>query len=196
MLASPNVNAKRLDSPAKIVAAPAIYSIQQGTNGCMRQKRVRSNSPNALNRQKSFRRDSERFDASSYLLPSRALRSASPSRRFNGDSGRVISSLTPKECGNYSKRMVNNVTSNSASTCVSSSLTKENWKPVMSPYIHQTHLLRPKCMMRNRETCIHRISSKIDEIAVEEALARQESECVPIEDVENPHISLDCFIFL
>lgn len=51
----------------------------------------------------------------------------------------------------------------------------------------------------SRDTCIHRIGSKIDEIAVGEALAqlhRHEIDSVPMEDIDNPLIALDCFIFL
>ncbi|XP_050365722.1 uncharacterized protein LOC126784293 [Argentina anserina] len=49
---------------------------------------------------------------------------------------------------------------------------------------------------RDTQTRIHRISSKIDEVAVREALAQDHyMESVP-EDIDNPLISLDFFYFL
>lgn len=186
MLVPPNVYAQKLESP---VSAASKQPILQRVHGSSTpQKRVRSNSPTPLNRQKSFRRESERIN-SSYYPPVRALRSPSPSRRFNGESGRGVSTGTPKE--NISKRTVASKV-NAAANSVSSSLRKENLRQ-MSPYINSNHHLGSR--LKNRETCIHRISSKIDEVAVEEALANHDSDA-PMEDIDNPLISLDCFIFL
>ncbi|XP_038886331.1 proline-rich receptor-like protein kinase PERK2 [Benincasa hispida] len=50
-------------------------------------------------------------------------------------------------------------------------------------------------VMKKEITCIHRISSKIDEVAVKEAVGDLDS-VVAMEDIDNPLISLDCFIFL
>lgn len=73
-------------------------------------------------------------------------------------------------------------------------LRKEHMHKLASPYIDSSHQFR-SCLS-NRETCIHRISSKIDELAVEEALRHQDNDAILMEDIDNPLISLDCFIFL
>lgn len=54
------------------------------------------------------------------------------------------------------------------------------------------------CGMKKEITCIHRISSKIDEVAAREAVLKDEDfdSVVAMEDIDNPLISLDCFIFL
>ena len=188
LLASPNVYSRKLGLPAKQVVAPTKQSIPQKVNASTPHKRVRSNSPTALTRQKSFRREPDRFNPSHSLPISRTLRSPSPSRRFNGDSGRGILTITPKE--SCSSRTVG-ARVNSANS-FSSTSRKENLRPP-SHYINSSQL---RSCLRNRETCIHRISSKIDEDAVKEALAQQDSDSVPMEDIDNPLISLDCFIFL
>ncbi|KAF2291304.1 hypothetical protein GH714_022403 [Hevea brasiliensis] len=186
LLVPPNVYSQKLDSA---VPAPKQPIPQRVHGSSTPQKRVRSNSPSPLNRQKSFRREPERIN-SSYYPPIRTLRSPSPSRRFNGESGRGILTGTPKE--SCSKRTVSSKVNAAANSVSSSLMRKENLRPV-SPYINSSHHLR-SCL-KNKETCIHRISSKIDEVAVEEALANHDSDA-PMEDIDNPLISLDCFIFL
>ncbi|KAJ9166725.1 hypothetical protein P3X46_021432 [Hevea brasiliensis] len=185
LLVPPDVYARNMDSAAP--APKQSFPTQRVYGSSKLQKRVRSNSPAPLNRQKSFRREHERIN-SSYSVPSRALRSPSPSRRLNGDSGRKILTGTPKE--SFSKRMVDSK-ANAAYSSVSSSLRKENLRP-MSPYMKSHHL---RSCLKNRETSIHRASSKIDGVTVEEALAHTDTD-VPMEDIDNPLISLDCFIFL
>ncbi|KAJ9146233.1 hypothetical protein P3X46_028523 [Hevea brasiliensis] len=186
LLVPPNVYSQKLDSA---VPAPKQPIPQRVHGSSTPQKRVRSNSTSPLNRQKSFRREPERIN-SSYYPPIRTLRSPSPSRRFNGESGRGILTGTPKE--SCSKRTVSSKVNAAANSVSSSLMRKENLRPV-SPYINSSHHLR-SCL-KNKETCIHRISSKIDEVAVEEALANHDSDA-PMEDIDNPLISLDCFIFL
>ncbi|XP_050213097.1 uncharacterized protein LOC126664641 [Mercurialis annua] len=155
------------------------------------QKRVRSNSPTPIiNRQKSFRRESERVVYPPYHSPQyRSLRSPPLSRRFS----------TGENC---SKRMVNNLKVNATNNynSFSSSYRKENYsmiKPV-SPCFNSSHRRQVQsCLKINRETCVHRIRSKIDEVAVEEAVGQYDSEVTPMEeDIDNPLISLDCFIFV
>lgn len=53
-------------------------------------------------------------------------------------------------------------------------------------------------MKKERITCIHRISSKIDEAAAREAVLNEGDldSAAAMEDIDNPLISLDCFIFL
>lgn len=53
--------------------------------------------------------------------------------------------------------------------------------------------------MKKEISCIHRISSKIDEVAAREAASEDIQDfdtVVAMEDIDNPLISLDCFIFL
>ncbi|XP_021819240.1 segmentation polarity homeobox protein engrailed [Prunus avium] len=135
------------------------------------QKRMRSSSPTPLTRQKSFRKEPERPPMiSAYSHPSRILRSPSPSRRFNMAN-------PPKE-SSHSKPNAFNL------------------RPAASSnYSNSSRLLRPCLRSRETETRIHRISSKIDEVAVGEALADY-MDSLPAEDIDNPLISLDCFIFL
>ncbi|KDP32891.1 hypothetical protein JCGZ_12183 [Jatropha curcas] len=165
-LTPPNVHSRKLESPVKN------YSIPQKLNKSTPQKRIRSDSPTPLNRQKSFRREAERINS----LHSLPLKSPSASRRFNGRGFSI------KENG--SKPMVSNCKVNDYSVSSLSSR-KENHRNPRS------------CLKNNRQTCIHRISSKINEVAVQQALAQHDSESVPMEeDIDNPLISLDCFIFL
>ncbi|KAJ0087109.1 hypothetical protein Patl1_08230 [Pistacia atlantica] len=190
-LATSKVHAQKFDSPAKSFLAPTPikHSIPQRVNGSTPQKRVRSSSPTTLTRQKSFRMEPERQN-SSYSLPSRTLRSPSPSRRFtSGESNRGFLTNTTKE--SCSKRVVGAKVN--AINSVSSSLRKENFRPA-SPSNNNSMGLR--LCSRNRDTCTYRIGSKIDEVAAGEAVAQHESECIPMEDIDNPLISLDCFIFL
>ncbi|KAJ6681588.1 hypothetical protein OIU74_019963 [Salix koriyanagi] len=63
LLASPNVYAEKLDLPPKQVVEPVKQSIPQKVNtSTTPHKRVRSNSPTTLTRQKSFRREQDRFN--------------------------------------------------------------------------------------------------------------------------------------
>ncbi|GAY34903.1 hypothetical protein CUMW_282820 [Citrus unshiu] len=188
-LATTKVQAQKLDSPIKSIAATVKQSIPPRINGSTPQKRVRSSSPTPLSRQKSFRREPERQN-SPYILSSRGLRSPSPSRRFSGDSNRGFVTNTTKEiCSNRMATKVHNANP------VSSSLRKENFRPPSPSNNFNSAGLR--LCLRNKETFTHRIGSKIDEVAVAEALASHgNSDPVPMEDIDNPLISLDCFIFL
>ncbi|XP_044476138.1 uncharacterized protein LOC123203743 [Mangifera indica] len=202
-LATSKVEAQMFGSPAKSFVAPTLinHSIPQRIKCSTPQKIVRLSehkpstlvlrhqprSPATLTRQKSFCMDRQN---SSYSLPSRPLRSPSPSRRFStGDSNRGL--LTNTHIESCSKRIagakLNGINS------VSSSLKRENFRPA-SPSNNNSMGLR--VCTRNRETCTYRIGSKIDEVAAKEAVAEQGSECFPTEDIDNPLISLDCFIFL
>ena len=177
--------AEKLDLPPKQVVAPVQQSIPQKVNtSTTPHKRVRSNSPTTLTRQRIFRREQDRFNSSHSLPVGRTLRSPSPSGRFNGDSGRGILTAMAKE--SHSKRMVGTML-NSAN-----SVRKEKLG-LTSSYINSS---QHRSCLRNRETCIHRTRSKIDEVAVDEAVAHQNNDSIPMADTDNPLISLDCFIFL
>lgn len=116
--------------------------------------------------------------------------SPSPSRRFIGESGWGISSNTSK--ANGSKRFNASSSKVAPINSVCSPPRKESFRPVNSSS-GSSGRLRP--YVRNRETCIHRITSKIDEIAVAAAFTEEDGDVV-MEDFDNPLISLDCFIFL
>ncbi|GLT65863.1 hypothetical protein SLA2020_382670 [Shorea laevis] len=141
-----------------------------------------------LARQKSFRREPER-PSPAYSLPSRTLRSPSPSRRYNGDRSGPL--LTSASAENHSKRVVGNSKANTVISSVPLSLrNKENFRPA-SPSNIISSRPRPPCLRT------HRIGSKIDEVAVGKALSDHEMiDSIPMEDIDNPLISLDCFIFL
>ncbi|CAN1176009.1 hypothetical protein LINPERHAP2_LOCUS32284, partial [Linum perenne] len=143
------------------------------------QKRVRSSSPSNLTRQKSFWGDY--CDEGSVM--------SSPSRRFSDLESRGISSISIDE--NCSHR-VTGVKLNAARSI--SAYVKKDESNFAAPV---TVYSPPASKKKNRETLIHRISSKIDVLAVAEAMARYEGEFDAMEeDIDNPMISLDCFIFL
>jgi|UniRef100_A0A2N9IUV0 hypothetical protein len=170
---------QKSDLLAKTIMELEKQSLQRKVIGSIPKKRVRSSSPAPLTRQKSFRKEPE-WPNVAHSLPSRTLRSPSPSRRFNGDRcGRVMTNTTMES---HSKRMLGK----------SSSMKMENLRSA-SPHNNSSRL-RP--CLRNRETCTHRIGSKIDEMAVTKALSHNDFDSIPLEDIDNPLISLDCFIFL
>ncbi|KAE8684505.1 pentatricopeptide repeat-containing protein [Hibiscus syriacus] len=191
------------NSPVKPVVALAKQGSPARENGrSTPQKRGRSNSQSTLTRQKSFRKDPDyRLNSPYNYLPSRVLRSPSPSRRFNGDNNNInnnyrglLASTSKEICS--SKRTVGPKVN--ALNSVSSSQRRENFR-VSSPKLNSHEPSTPlKSCLRNRETLVHRISSKIDKTALRAALSsQQENESVTMEeDIVNPLISLDCFIFL
>ncbi|KAL8110334.1 hypothetical protein AgCh_026163 [Apium graveolens] len=135
-------------------------------------KRSRANSPN-LTRQKSFRKEPpERVSTT----PSRIIRSPSPTRRFNGESYNYKATLinqTPKH-----KRQPYDWNENSRFNY--SAAEKENIrrissspKNVSSTYVGVNRM--------NEEFTSHHIGEELP---------------VDHEDINNPHIALDCFIFL
>ncbi|CAL0317949.1 unnamed protein product [Lupinus luteus] len=145
-------------------------------------KRVRSNSPVNLTRQKSFRKEvADQRLGSSYNLASGMLRSPSPSRRFNGDNTLSKKMSGPKTNVSYSHS--------------SSSLRKENIKPI-SPNNSSRRLTHSG--LRHRESCNYKVNdSKIDETnMVKEVVSNNGVDSGLIEDIENPLVSFDCFIFL
>ncbi|KAK9265332.1 hypothetical protein L1049_027247 [Liquidambar formosana] len=182
------IHAQKLDSPAKLVAPPARQSIPQRVVGssAVPQKRARASSP-TLTRQKSFRKEPERPNTG-YSAPCRTMRSPSPSRRFTGDNCRNVGTNTPKE--SCCKRSVGSRT-NSVNP-VSSLMWKENLRPA-SPCNNSS---RHSSYLKNREMLTHQIGSKSDEVAIGELLSNMDVDALPMEDIDNPHISLDCFIFL
>lgn len=163
----------------------------------MPQKRVRSNSPTNLARQKSFRKDTERSITVNYAsnMHSRSLGSPSPSRRYNGDkcgSGNLATDNV------VSRRMMN--TSKVSVTAVHShhsglpSTRKENVK-AESPYICSRRVLNSPGL-RHNERCTFEAGSKVDETVAKDVVSDHDMDFTLMEDINNPLISLDCFIFL
>ncbi|KAG2303495.1 hypothetical protein Bca52824_032146 [Brassica carinata] len=165
---------------------------ERGTYGS---KRTREPSPNhrALTRQKSFRKEQERVivSSSSSLTKGKFLKSPSPSRRFEGT---FLKSPSP------SRRYEGFLKSPSPSrrfgmtggdlkvTSLSTSLRKDS-----------LDLSRLKTFPKNNrsETRIHRINSKIDITTIKEVVESDKESAVPmLEEIGNPLIDLDCFIFL
>ncbi|WVZ21411.1 hypothetical protein V8G54_008733 [Vigna mungo] len=143
----------------------------------MPQKRVRSNSPTNLGRQKSFRKDTERSITINYAsdMHSRTLRSPSPSRRYIGDKCGSANFATDNV---VSRRMVNSSKVSFPSGLPSRR--KENVKAESPGRVVNS------VGLRQNETC-----TKVDE-----TLAKDDMDLTLMEDINNPLISLDCFIFL
>lgn len=149
-------------------------------------KRARTNSP-TLTRQKSFRRDvppPEKAINGTYsdVLQSRVARSPSPSRRFNADKYN-LSHVPNETCSFVSKA---NVSRNCGG--------KENVRPASPKNNNITS--RNRVNLRNVETYTRRVGTKIDEMEVEEGVSNEDINSIPMEDINNPLIALDCFIFL
>ncbi|KAH7523580.1 hypothetical protein FEM48_Zijuj06G0027000 [Ziziphus jujuba var. spinosa] len=190
---------EHLDSPPKPVLPSTFLkqSNQQKMNwsATPQKKRVRSSSP-TLTRKKSFRKEPDQrlTSTTSYSLQStRTLRSPSPSRRFS--NGGVLITNAQREC--HSKRMSCTCTVGNPKCILRN---KENVRPA-SPNSNIINSSRGigTYSRSGRDTGIPRIGSKIDEIAVGEALAPlhdHDIDSIPMEDIDNPLIALDCFIFL
>ncbi|CAN6721486.1 unnamed protein product [Malus baccata var. baccata] len=138
---------------------------------------------------RSFRKEPERPMISAYSHPSRTLRSPSPSRRFNMPIPPKESHLRPNNALN-----VRPAGSNCCATKSTSRACIEPHNPNIN-YNNSSRLLRPCLKSRETEMRIHRITSKIDEVAAGEAVADY-MDSLPAEDIDNPLISLDCFIFV
>ncbi|KAL3504315.1 hypothetical protein ACH5RR_034156 [Cinchona calisaya] len=142
-------------------------------------KRARANSP-IMVRQKSFRKEPDKTSSSpTYHLPNRSLmRSPSPSRRFNGESLTDSSTNAIKEI--YSRKI--SVPKANFVTHTSSSTRKESFRTPFTP----NYDLNKRCT-----------NSKSNEIEGGcEKEASQDVEAMLVEDINNPLIALDCFIFL
>ncbi|CAI9115554.1 OLC1v1016478C1 [Oldenlandia corymbosa var. corymbosa] len=207
----------KFDSPTtNLVQKPASVFMKQlireNQGGATPKKRARANSP-TLVRQKSFRKDPDPKVISSspanstYHLPNRTalMRSPSPSRRFNGEIPLRDSPMknTAKDPGtNYSRRSTV-VKSNRQSTLSSASLRRENFKIPQSPN-YDFGTKSGTIMKINRDAALishqQEIGQKNSKIEVaEKELDKnqmQDLEAMVIEDVHNPLIALDCFIFL
>ncbi|KAG5036200.1 hypothetical protein JHK87_011110 [Glycine soja] len=186
-------------SPPKPNLATLKQSPPQNTVGSfsMPQKRVRSNSPTNLTRQKSFRKDTERSVTINYAsnMQSRTLiRSPSPSRRFNGDKcGSANLGITI----NSSKvSSVSGVHSNSHHHSVLPSTRKESVKAVSPNNNNCSRRVLHSGLRNTHETRTLGVGPKVDETVVKDVVSDLDMDLTLMEDIDNPLISLDCFIFL
>ncbi|KMT19656.1 hypothetical protein BVRB_1g010430 [Beta vulgaris subsp. vulgaris] len=147
------------------------------------QKRPRCNSPSNLTRQKSFRGEPEVEPIRPISRSGRDLRPNSPSssRRFNGEAnnnqGRSLTSSMMRENSYVRPPSPNKSYYNNSN---------------MRKYGGSNNLL----VKRESENVMKGVSSKREELGVGGLVSSQDMDLMPIEDVENPHIALDCFIFL
>ncbi|CAF2084745.1 BnaA06g15220D [Brassica napus] len=151
---------------------------ERGTYGS---KRTREPSPNhrALTRQKSFRKDQESVimsSSSSSLTKGKFFKSPSPSRRFERSSPSPSRRFAMAE-GDLKV------------TSLSTSLRKDS--------LDLSRLKTFPKNSRSETTRIHRISSKINTTTIKEVVESHMEPVVPmLEEIGNPLIDLDCFIFL
>ncbi|XP_062097977.1 uncharacterized serine-rich protein C215.13 [Humulus lupulus] len=175
------------------------------------QKRVRSSSPSNvandyhhLTRQMSFRRDIvEKSKTSGPSSRRLASRSPSPSRRFIGSPGGDNCILTHSKStvpsnSLGSSRRVNALGNYSDQTTSFYSRKERSTKPSSSPKDISRGDRPIRSCLRTRDqslnnNIIKRCGTKIDGEAV---ISDQEFDYVLLDDIDNPLISLDCFIFL
>ncbi|XP_058781501.1 uncharacterized protein LOC131655687 [Vicia villosa] len=146
----------------------------------MPQKRVRSNSPTNLTRQKSFRKEVELLP----MRPNRMTGSPSPSRRFT-----ISDNSVSKRISNTNNSPNVSVAHYSRSVNSSSSIRKEGLKATISSPNPNNSLRRIHSSglnFRQRETIVKDVV----------ASHNHNVDSTVMEDVDNPLISLDCFIFL
>ncbi|KAL3641200.1 hypothetical protein CASFOL_016168 [Castilleja foliolosa] len=144
-------------------------------------KRARANSP-TLVRQKSFRK--EQSYSYNPVLPNRTLRSPSPSRRFNNGAS---------ENNSFGRGIVSK-----GSNVVNSCPRRDSFRaPAASPNRDFTN--GRNFSARKRDTLIsQQVSGKIIDdvhVGVGDVKGKQDMDIV-MEDINNPLIALDCFIFL
>ncbi|KAI3784607.1 hypothetical protein L1987_43709 [Smallanthus sonchifolius] len=141
-------------------------------------KRAHAGSP-TLTRQKSFRIEKERL-AYATLNGRSTMRSPSPSRRFNGNT-----------CNYQRQTMLYSLNTHNESNRV----VKANTRPA-SPNRNVICKEKPICL-KNKERFGYEVGSKVEGVEVREVLSTMShSGSVATEDLDNPHIALDCFIFL
>ncbi|KAL2339718.1 hypothetical protein Fmac_007658 [Flemingia macrophylla] len=160
-------------------------------------KRLRSNSPTNLTRQKSFRKDTtERSVTINYS--SNMQSRTSPSRRFNGSDRSASASSLAATVTDTRRKMVNSskvsVGAAHSHHSVSPSTRKENVKGATPNNCNSRRVVHSG--LRHTENCIVGVGSKIDETVVKDVLSDHDMDLTLMEDLHNPLISLDCFIFL
>ncbi|KAL0326111.1 UNVERIFIED_CONTAM: hypothetical protein Sradi_5180400 [Sesamum radiatum] len=147
-------------------------------------KRARASSP-TLVRQKSFRKDQN--PASS--LPNRGLRSPSPSRRFSGENSRSGSTNGTNES---SGRSPVTYKANASSTATSG-VKRESFRAPITASPSRDMMISRNFPVRKKDTFPQQVGKKIDEGVAAADLREMDT---VMEDINNPLIALDCFIFL
>ncbi|KAL2232325.1 uncharacterized serine-rich protein C215.13 [Sesamum indicum] len=147
-------------------------------------KRARASSP-TLVRQKSFRKDQN--PASS--LPNRGLRSPSPSRRFSGENSRSSSTN-----GTYESSGRSPVTHKAnAISSATSGVKRESFRAPITASPSRDMMISRNLPVRKKGTFSQQVSKKIDEGVATADVGEMDT---VMEDINNPLIALDCFIFL
>ncbi|CAA3028067.1 Hypothetical predicted protein [Olea europaea subsp. europaea] len=153
-------------------------------------KRARASSPTII-RQKSFRKEQNSAISNS----NRGLmRSPSPSRRFSGDNMSRTSPTNASKKGSCR----NSSTISRANTNISSSSgrKRENSRPRTASPSHDLNRRNTEIMSK-RDVINRQVNAKIDDISTGEVQCNQGMDRDFImEDINNPLIALDCFIFL
>ncbi|KAL0438154.1 UNVERIFIED_CONTAM: hypothetical protein Slati_2298400 [Sesamum latifolium] len=147
-------------------------------------KRARASSP-TLVRQKSFRKDQN--TASS--LPNRGLRSPSPSRRFSGENSRSGSTNGTNESSGRSPVMYKA----NAISSATSGVKRESFRAPIAASPSRDMMISRNFPVRKKDTFPQQISKKIDEGVAAADVGETD---IIMEDINNPLIALDCFIFL
>ncbi|KAL8481917.1 hypothetical protein ACS0TY_027619 [Phlomoides rotata] len=172
------IHSYSLDSSLLLSSPKLKHSVQEKAT-ITPKKRARASSP-TLVRQKSFRKEQN----SVTLTPSRGLRSPSPSRRFNGENNRSFSTNGTYE--NSYKRPVLSKGKSAVSSATSGPRRESFRASIASP--NRDLSINPDFLVRKKDAFAQQISTKID--------AQHGVGDIVMEDINNPLIDLDCFIFL
>lgn len=170
-----------------------IPQMSPGPPGTVLQKRVRSSSPN-LTRQKSMRITDHKGFAGSHPLPSRVSRSPSPSRRFNREDKNTgtLANTAKERIGSRQSEAANeaaiSVCSMSPSTCQG-----KEYMRIASPGKNPSTIRLRERAMSTGGSFGRQIGAKVEEIASKFSCPGAVGSA---DDIHNPLISLDCFIFL
>ncbi|KAG8378187.1 hypothetical protein BUALT_Bualt08G0111800 [Buddleja alternifolia] len=168
----------QIHHPSSLVSSPKLkQSIQHKTMitvSSTPKKRARSNSPTPIIRQKSFRKE----QCSATSIPNRGLRSPSPSRRFNTENSKSFSSKGSSPNNNH----------------CSSGMKRESFRAKTASPNRDIPINR-NFSLRKMDTFSQQVSRKIEGVHTGDIKCSQEMDIV-MEDVNNPLIALDCFIFL
>lgn len=124
------------------------------------------------------------------------IRSPSPSRRFNGDKCESANLATTMNSSKVNG-VISGVHSNSHHS-VLSSRRKESVKAA-SPNNNCSRRVFHSGLRNTRETSCTLglgVSPKVDETVVKDVVSDHDKDLTLMEDIDNPLISLDCFIFL
>ncbi|CAI9755853.1 unnamed protein product [Fraxinus pennsylvanica] len=181
---------KPVAEPVLKNSTPEEFFVDEMVQQATPKKRSRAASP-TLVRQKSFRR--EHNSASSN--PNRGLMSSpSPSRRFTGDN---ISRTVPTTVSrNNSCRNSSVILRANTNISASSGRKKEYSRPQTACPSHDL-TRRNAAITSKRDVINQRINAKIDDVSIGEVQRNQGMDMdLVLEDINNPLISLDCFIFL